>query len=257
MKKLTFITLFFLELTLFGQRLQISTIGSQVTPKEVAKIEFGLRFQNNFYRKQFDHISDQVINVKVYGDYSDFYDYASECCALDRFTTAFFIEGQNEIVVFKNQEFLRSLNHEISHALTAGIGLQEYPWLDEGLAEVMSSFRLDSLGNLTTEDLFYTEALNISYRTSRELRRFLSLDREAWEDLTTNESYGLSWAIVNYMYQDDRLLLTKVLDGIQKGITPLETIIAEQKKGLRQFVKGFKRHYRRNKYQVSETRKEL
>ncbi|MFY0592304.1 DUF1570 domain-containing protein [Roseivirga sp.] len=257
MKKLVFIVLLCCQGVLYAQRLQVSTIGTTITKYEIEVIEYSLRYQNNFYRKQFDRVFDKDIKVKVFGDYSDFYNYANKCCSLDRFTTAFFIESAKEIVVFKNEEFTRSLKHEISHALTVGLGLHQYPWLDEGLAEVMSAYRLDSLGELKQEVLFYTDSLKISYRTNRELTKFLSVDREVWDDLKTNDSYGMGWALVNYLYQDDRFLLTKILDGVSNGVSPAEVIAAQQKNGLRLFFRGVKRHYRRNRYELLETRKEF
>jgi len=257
LKKLLCIFFFCLECCLLSQDLRISTIGTNVTEKETIALQHSLRFQNAFFRKQYGDVLDEDIKVIVFGDYSDFYRYANNCCALGRFTTAFFIEQKKEIVVFKNEEFIRSLSHEISHALTVGRGLHKYPWFDEGLAEVLSTYHLDSLGQLNNEVLFLTDSLKIGARTTRGLKRFMNFERKEWDALTPNESYGMAWVLVNYLYQEDRILLTKILDGISRDVSPAETIASNGEKGIKDFVRSLKRHYRRNKYKLVKTRQKL
>lgn len=257
MKKILFLFLLCFECSVFSQELRISAIGTIVSNDEITKVKRTLRFQNAFYREQFGGSIDEEFNVKVFGDYSDFYNYANNCCRLEGFTTAFFIEPKKEIVVFKNEEFLRSISHEISHALTVGKGLHQYVWLDEGLAEVLSAYQLDDVGKWKEEVLFITDSLKISHRGNRFMTRFLSIDREKWSELSAVESYGLAWALVNYLYKDERELLTQVIQGVLENTAPIATISLNYDKGLNAFFRGFRKHYRNARYTLLKTRQKL
>lgn len=257
MKKILFLFLLCFQFSALSQELRINAIGTKVSIREISKVKQALRFQNAFYRKQFGGTVDEEFDVKVFGDYSDFYRYANNCCRLESFTTAFFIESKKEIVVFKNEEFLRSFSHEISHALTIGKGLHKYVWLDEGLAEVLSSYQLDDLGQVKEEVLFITDSLKIGQKGNRYMTKFLAIDREEWSNLSAVESYGLAWALVNYLYKEEPELLTEVLRGVLKDISPSETIAANYDKGLKIFFRGFRKHYRNNRYTLLKTRQKL
>lgn len=176
---------------------------------------------------------------------------------MEGFTTAFFIERKREIVVFKNEEFLRSFSHEISHALTIGKGLHQYVWLDEGLAEVLSAYQLDDFGKVKEEVLFITDSLKIGHKGNRYMSRFMSIDREEWSQRSALDSYGIAWALVNYMYKDERKLLTLVIQGVLENKPPIDTISENYEKGLNAFFRGFRRHYRNNRYSLLKTRQKL
>lgn len=257
MKKIFVLFLLCIQYSVLSQELRINTIGTNVSTEELASVKWILRFQNKFYREQFGGLVDERFPVKVFGDYSDFHAYANNCCSLEGFTTAFFIEPKKEIVVFKNEEFLRSFSHEISHALTVGKALHQYVWLDEGLAEVLSSYQLDSLGQMKEEVLFITDSLKIGQRRNGYLTRFLSIDREEWNTLNAVESYGMAWALVNYLYKDERELLTEVIRGVRVGVSPAETIASKYDKGLKIFFRGFRKHYRNAEYTLLKTRQKL
>ncbi|WP_139135167.1 hypothetical protein [Roseivirga sp. 4D4] len=228
--------------SLQAQQLEITPIKCSVSEEEVDEIRRRLSFQKNFFRKQLMEFSEEKVTVKVFGDYADFSEYELNCCGMENITTAFFNGNRNEVVVFKNEEFIRSLSHEMSHALLSGKPIEDHFWLSEGLADLLASYKPTDSGKFNAEPMYFAEDLKLNEKSTRKLTRFLSVEADEWRELTTYDSYGVSWALVNYLYSEEPILLREIIQALE-GDQSIEKIMASRyKKGMKgffQLVRGF------------------
>ncbi len=231
--------------SVFAQQIRISTVDCTITSEEVQEIKERLKFQKLFYTKLLQEIPTSDISVKVFGNYADFSAYSSACCQMEMVTTAFLNVNKLEIVVFKNQEFIRSLSHEVSHVLTINAKVDLHFWLSEGLADVMSSFKPVADNGQTEEVLYRSKDLRFNEKSTKKLTRFLSVSAEQWSSLSTYDSYGVAWALVNYLYKEDRMLLREVINAVERDLPYKPIIAARYKKGLKGFFQEVRAYYSR------------
>lgn len=243
MKRVFLLFLLCINCSLLGQQVLISTVACDVSDEEVVEIKQRLTFQKNFFRKELSDLPDKDILVKVFGNYADFSTYASDCCQLGAVTTAFLNVNKLEIVVFKNKEFIRSLSHEISHALTINSKIDLHFWLSEGLSDVMSSYKPNSEEGFVEERMYFGKDLRLNEKSTKRLTRFLSISAEEWSSLSTYNSYGVSWALVNYLYKEDRLLLREIIQAVENDQNAEEVISKKYKKGLKGFFQLVRAYY--------------
>lgn len=243
LKKIYILFLCCLHGALLGQQLGISAVGCDVSEQEVLEIKQRLGFQKSFFRKELGAISDEDVFVKVFADYADFSAYAGLCCKLEAITTAFFNPAKNEIVVFKNEEFIRSLSHEISHMLMKDTGLDDHFWLSEGLADVMSSYKPDPVEGFKEERMYFGKSLKLDEKSTKRLMRFLKIDQAGWNSLSTYDSYGVSWVMVNYLYKEDRMLLREIIHAVQNDRHVEEVVALKDRKALKGFFKAFRAYH--------------
>jgi len=221
--------------TLQAQQLKIIPISCSVSEDEVNEIRKRLTFQKNFYRKQLVEFSTEPVTVKVFGDYADFSAYELNCCGMENITTAFFNGSKNEVVVFKNEEFIRSLSHEMSHALLSGLPMEEHLWLSEGLADLLASYKPSDEGSFKAERMYFAQDLKLNEKSTKRLTRFLRIEEEDWNALSTYDAYGVAWALVNYLYREEPMLLRKVIQTLNLG-KDIEPLFQKRyKKGLKDF----------------------
>lgn len=221
----------------------MSTVACDVSEQEVIEIKQRLGFQKNFFQKELGESSDEDVLVKVFGNYADFSTYAELCCKMGAITTAFFNPAKNEIVVFKNEEFIRSLSHEMSHVFMEDSRLEEHFWFSEGLADVLSSYKPSKVEGFNEERLYFAKDLKLNEKSTKKLTQFLKIDQEGWNSLSTYNSYGVSWALVNYLYKEDKVLLREIIQAIENDQDIGETIAKKHKKGLKGFFNTFRSYY--------------
>ncbi len=229
--------------SLQAQQLEIIPIRCSVSNQEVDEIRRRLSFQRNFFRKQLISFSEAKVTVKVFGDYSDFSAYGQSCCGMKNITTAFFNGNKNEVAVFKNEEFIRSVSHEISHALLSGLPMEDHFWLSEGLADLLASYKPTDSGKFLAEQMYFAQNLALHEKSTRKLTKFLEIEGRDWNALNTYDSYGVSWALVNYLYCEEPMLLREVIQTLNLGgdIEPL--FQKKYKKGLKDFFQLVRSYY--------------
>lgn len=243
MKKICLLFLLCVHCSLYGQQLLISTVACDVSEEEVIEIKQRLAFQKNFFRKELGELADKDILVKVFGNYADFSTYTGICCKVEAITTAFFNPAKNEIVVFKNEEFIRSLSHEIGHVFMKDTASDDHFWFSEGLADVLASYNPNSEGGFVEERMYFVRDLKLNEKSTKKLTSFLSIDRDSWNALSTYNSYGVSWALVNYLYKEDRMLLREIIQAVENDQSVEQTISKKHSKGLKGFFKLVRAYY--------------
>lgn len=229
--------------SLFAQQIKIKTVGCVVNSEEVREISARFKFQKLFYSKLIEEVSPKEISVNVFGNYADFSAYALDCCQMGAVTTAFLNVNKLEVVVFKNEEFIRSLSHELSHALTINSKVDLHFWLSEGLSDLMSSFKPVEGGGKIEKAPYYSEDLKLNEKSTKKLTRFLTINAEDWSSLSTYDSYGVAWALVNYLYKENPVLLREVVSAVEHGESYQSIIAADYRKGLKGFFQAVRAYY--------------
>ena len=225
-----------------AQSLRVEPIGTEITQNELAEITRTVAYQRRKLQKLYGQAVNDTVYAKVFGDFGEFSDYTVACCDFQPISTAYFNEKASELVVFKNEEFMKALGHELCHALTAKRRIKNHPWLDEGLADVLSAKRVLPGGKLSEQLLYYGN--NLKAINTPKIKSLMAADREKWQQMTNADSYAMSWAVVNFLNFRHPALLSRILLAADEQTEITEVIETHHKGGLKAFIKSMRAFYR-------------
>lgn len=116
-------------------------------------------------------------------------------------------------------------------------------WLSEGLADLLASYKPTENGSFKAERMYFPEDIKLNEKSTRRLTRFLKMEEDNWHALSTYDSYGVSWALVNFLYREEPMLLREVIQTLNlgKGIEPL--FQGRYKRGLKDFFQAVRTYY--------------
>lgn len=230
--------------SLAAQSLRVQPIDAELSQAELAEMTRTLLYQKRQLAKLYGEAMDDQLTAKVFGDFGAYSDYSLSCCNFQPITTAYYNQAGAELVIFKNEEFMKAFRHELCHALTAEKRIKDYPWLDEGLAEVLSAKQVNENGEIR-EQLIYAasglKAINVA-----KIRKLLRVKREAWQQMTNADSYAMAWALVNYLDFSHTALLSNIILATEHNANLEEVIEKEYKGGLKTLVKAMRSFYRKH-----------
>lgn len=225
-----------------AQSLRVEPIGTKISNEELAEITRTVAYQRRKLQKLYGEAVNDTVYAKVFGDFGDFSDYTLACCDFQPISTAYFNEQAGELVVFKNEEFMKALGHELCHALTTNRKVKNHPWLDEGLADVLSAKRVLPGGKLREQILYFGK--NLKAINMPKIKSLMAADREKWQQMTNADSYAMSWAVVNFLNFKHPGLLSRVLLAADSQTDIIEVFEKHHAGGLKALVKSMRAFYR-------------
>lgn len=236
---------FFLAFTSisWAQRIVVQRMGVEVDEADLKLVMSNFRFQKNFLNKVYDSLPDSDIQVKVFGHYADYSAYALSCCEMTPLSTGFFNQNNGEVVLFHNEEFVKTLTHELNHALTRNKLLRKVNWLDEGLADVMAAKQVKVNGEAQEQLIYFSDKISGICTARGRLKRFIIHSNRDWDSMTTYDSYAVAWALVNFMYAEQSNFLIQLLGKIETGMRPMEAIEKHYRGGFKGFHKDLGKFY--------------
>ena len=123
-----------------------------------------------------------------------------------RHLTGLYRSGARDIFVKEQGTFAATratARHETSHAMLAAMYGPTPTWLNEGLAEVMSTLKVS--GQLATLEVDRQHAALLKARATEfgpgSLRALLSLDGRSWLETPMTRSYSASWSLVHLLME--------------------------------------------------------
>lgn len=227
-----------------GQHLSIKE-GQSLLESELDLSKRYLDFQITFLKELGIPIDEsKEIGLRVKTDYVDYSTFLANCCGINTPSTGLYIPEQDELVVFKNDEFEFTLAHELFHGLTEESRIDDYPWLREGMADLTAAHYWLPNGQISRKSIYDIEELRLNL-SQKKLKQFFTATDQEWSQLSALSSYGTAWAIVNYLYYQKPEFFSAFLDLIQNG----ESVMASFETydgGFKRFRKEFHRFYRFN-----------
>jgi len=91
--------------------------------------------------------------------------------------------------------------------------------------------------------MYFGKSLKLDEKSTKRLMRFLKIDQAGWNSLSTYDSYSVSWAMVNYLYKEDRMLLREIIHAVQNDRHVEEVVALKDRKALKGFFKAFRAYY--------------
>jgi len=146
-----------------------------------------------------------------------------------RHTAGLYRSGARGVFVKEQRTFAATRStarHEASHAMLAAMYGPTPTWLNEGLAEVMSTLSVSgqlATLNVDRQHAAGLKALAPQFRAG-SLRSLLSLDGRAWRETPVTKSYGASWALMHLLMEsrNGRRVISALLAA--QGATPCQAI---------------------------------
>ena len=227
-----------------AQQLKVELVRSKTSNKDWRLMVKLLNYQRKFYEEIYDRPFERGVNLMLFGRFRDFVRHTRRCCDFTPINDAYYNLNEDVVVVYKNQEFLLSFAHESSHSLSVGTRIKEHIWLDEGLADMLSSFQYNEKGELKERLLYFSDKIPALGKGRRYLTDFIKGANETWNQLSINDSYAFSWAIVNFIHRVEEGLLKRFLLDIEKGIDPITSLDEQYKGGYRKFARDLRAFYR-------------
>lgn len=236
-----FIFFLMISLGLNGQKVQLNS-AANLSPDELNKVKMHLGFQKRFLEKLgVAQEQTRMISLSVYDDFLDYSRVLKDCCRQNPTATGFYSPVQDQITLYKNEEFEFTFAHELVHALTRESRMDHIPWLREGLADYLGAFYWLPNGQLNKRNLYPIDQLNVNL-SKRQLTLFMEADEAQWASLSTNASYGLAWALVNFLHEENRAFFIALIYGLEEGSSPMQ-LLSTYPGGFKSFAKDFRKYY--------------
>ena len=225
-----------------AQSVLVLPVGTEISDTELQEIKRVVAFQRRKLQKLYGEPVRDTMYAKVFGDFGEFSEYTESCCGFLPISTAYLNERAGEVVIFKNEEFIKAFGHELCHALTSKKQIKNHPWLDEGLADVLSAQEIRPNGEVRERLIYYTDKLKAI--NTPKIRKLMKLTRAEWRSMSTADTYAMAWAVVKYLDAEDPALLTSILLAVENEQMEVEKVIEEKGKGgFKGFIRSLKKYY--------------
>src|SRR5215216_6556598 len=147
----------------------------EITKAERSSIEKVAKYELEFYNAIFPVKKIPTIRILLYGD-EEKYRRAEKCInRYARGSQGYFRPGTQQVCVLKNEAFVTTAYHEVSHLLFHTQMATIPTWINEGLACYFEQAKIDSSGNV-------------------EIKPWTSGKRKM-KELIRKKKFGLKWLV--------------------------------------------------------------
>ncbi|MGX5688633.1 DUF1570 domain-containing protein [Arcticibacter tournemirensis] len=231
------------------QKLLINEIGFKLTEQERENIQLLSEYESQIYNGLFDTRRNDslLITINLYKNFGD-YKKASLAAASDVVSkTGFYSPRLKQIFVYRTNDFIRTLVHEMSHSFMhhniGGIPR----WFNEGLAVFFESMAV-TYGQVSVA--VQTARISAVKREIQSgdvnLTEFLQLDDEAWMNSKSklDYMYNVSYSIVYFMAKSTPAFTKKLLLKLKEGRSSIDAIESLSDGGFDLFERRYQHFYR-------------
>lgn len=232
MKNISIITIF-LGFALFGvftesycQILHIEKVNCRVSEADMETIKKIARFEKDLFNNLFNTKSNDslLIKVKILGS-AEYKDMSQDAKALHK-TWGFYSPYLDECFVLRNQKYLQTVIHEMSHCLL-NHNLRNPPrWLNEGIADFCGSMLIeDDKVSFAADPYKIKTVRDMVIQSPLKLKDFMSIRNSEWTDPESRSSlYAISYSIVYFLIKKNPSTLKRILLMMQEGQSSVDAI---------------------------------
>lgn len=210
----------------YSQIIQIEKINCRISESDMEKIEKIAKFEKDLYNNLFNtHSNDSLlIKVSILAG-SDYKEIQNKASGLHK-TFGFYSPVLDQCFVLKNNEYLSTVIHEMSHCLLRH-NLRNPPrWLNEGIAEFCGSMLIDGEKVSYTANPYRIKTVrDMVMQSPLNLKSFMNADNSEWRDLDKRSNlYSISYAMIYFLIKKNPSILKRLLLFMQEGQTAVNAI---------------------------------
>lgn len=226
-----------------AQYTNIEPIHCKISASEKELIEKMAEYQINFYKRIFE-FTPATINIKLIGNRKEYLALAPDKSLY--FKTAGFYApvSKNALVDQSRSTYLKTIYHEMQHALMDQVLGRSPAWLNEGMSELFEYFEVNK--NEVKPNIegykFYKMRQYIA-DNSLDLKEFLNLSHRQWLERNGSGegySYTVSYSFVCFLFMKYPNSVEKILKKLEQGNSSIEAIEYATKKKFSQIESEFK-----------------
>ncbi|MCU0445073.1 MAG: DUF1570 domain-containing protein [Microscillaceae bacterium] len=237
--------LFFLlfPISIYAQNLQVGLYKVKISQEELSPMKQGLYLQISFYNRLFNDTVHQNIKVRLFGRESDYIKYTKLYHKHRPHSHAFYNSELDEIVILKTPNFIETFFHELSHSVLEKKCPLAPAWLNEGLAEFFEHLKFTGQGLSNQPSSQRINTIATLLRRKYNIPKLMSLSLRDWQALPQDESYRLSWGLVNALYYLNIDAFREIIKSICNGDSSMTAIEKHYPGGYQEFYKQLKKYY--------------
>ena len=226
-----------------AQKVLITTVDCGFSNKEKTLTEVMAEYQIKFYKRIFD-FEPQPVSVHLIGKHKEYQKLEGHVFA--KYPTAgFYTHVEKCVYVDKTRSsYLKTIYHEMNHALVDQVMKKMPTWLNEGMSELFANFEVTN--STVTPDIDGYKLIKLkSYIDNGgfDLAEFLTLNQQDWQSRNAVEegfSYAVSYSFVCFLVIKYPNSLEMIVTQLRNGLKSIEAIEYATKKEFKTIEKEFK-----------------
>lgn len=214
----------FIGSSLFAQKLVFNEVGFKLSQKERQEIQLLANYEAMLYDNLFSTTKNDslTISLNIYKKATDYRKNAEQLDA-NKSSLGFYSPQTKQIYVYKAQDFMSTVVHEMGHAFMQNNMPNPPRWLNEGISEFFES--LEVVNNAVT---VYKHAERIKKVQNGldafNLRGIVSASPASWNGKETENMYTASYSIVFFMMMTKPDNLNKLVRAYQMNMSAEKAI---------------------------------
>lgn len=234
--------------TTFSQKFIINDIDFKLKEKDRALIEklgtYEVKIFNGLFKT--NHNDSVVLTLNLYNRPKVFKELLKTNNMKGLTESGFYSGSTNQsYVMYYDSQEIKTVLHELSHALLRN-NLKNPPrWFNEGLAEFLES--LEEKNNsiqVYTQHHYLDLVKDLNNKGKINFKKFFTEDQTKWQQPEhTRYLYAMSYSIVYYLIKKDPQYISKIANMLKQRKNS-EFILSELFGNLQKFENNFKMYYR-------------
>lgn len=233
---------------LFAQKLVLNTVGFKLSEEQRSQIQMLAEYEASLYNGLFSTTRNDSLQIylNMYQRFSDYKKISQDAGGRLISATGFYSPSLRQVFIYKHDEFMRTLVHEMSHCFMH-YNVKSVPrWLNEGVAVFFESMevRYNTVEVSVQRDRLGAVRKYIA-GDNLDLSAFLQLPLSVWQDKSKLDYlYNVSYSIVFYLMKSNPAYARQLILELSKGKSSVEAIESLPYGDLAQFERRYKLFYR-------------
>lgn len=230
------------------QKLLINEIGFQLTAQERENIQLLSEYESQIYNGLFNTRRNDslLITINLYKKFSDYKNASLAATTGVISKTGFYSPRLKQIFVYRTDDFVTTLVHEMSHSFMHH-NMENIPrWFNEGLAVFFESMAVGyGQVSVAVQRARISAVIRYIQVEKVDLREFLQLSDQNWMNKSKRDYlYNVSYSIVYFMTKSNPAFTKKLLLELKQGKTSVNAIEALSDGGFDNFEMRYRHFYR-------------
>jgi hypothetical protein len=230
---------------------QLLYTGDKVSKSTEEILLSGANLICDFYQDINFAIDITNIKIRVFDSFENYKKYQKSNSNI-KSDNGYYSKSNKEIVLFKNNNLVKTFFHEFNHYLMRSRISNPPKWINEGLSEYFEESHLTSEGTISRHPQYGKIKRIKSWLQGdidKDLRWVISCSNEQWSAQSFEPDYKsstLSYAIIFFIMSQEngKEVIGKILQNISNGKVSMEAINLSYPGGFDKFELDFVRLYR-------------
>ncbi|WP_225036268.1 DUF1570 domain-containing protein [Winogradskyella sp. SM1960] len=231
----------------YSQSIKIEEINCKLSKNELMDVKNIIQFESEFYKEMLDINPEKlIVKIKIFGNYRRYKMYQKRI-SKNNSNTGFYSQKLKTAVIYKNENFIKTISHEVSHVIMRSAINPVPKWINEGFAEWFEGFYFLNNKMIINIQIKKINKVRNWIKTNKlVINDFLNLSNKQWLAMNKspkNFSYAVSYCIIYFLQLEHPNINKKMLTEIKLGKSSKEAINNSYPGGLNKFENDFMEYY--------------